>query len=85
MATAFCRRKTAENVCTYLKNESVDVCVLDIGMPVMDGLETLKHIKEEYPQLKVVMLSALSSENNVKLALQLGAEAFVVKPFAAEC
>ena len=68
-----------------LENETVDVCVLDIGMSVMDGLETLKHIKEEHPQIKVVMLSALSSENNVKLAMQLGAEAFVVKPFAAEC
>lgn len=68
-----------------LKTETVDLCVLDIGMPVMDGLETLKKIREEYPELKVIMLSALSSENNVKLALQLGAAAFVVKPFCAEC
>ena len=67
-----------------LNSETVDICVLDIGMPVMDGLETLKHIKEEHPQLKVLMLSALSSENNVKLALQLGAAGFVVKPFGAE-
>lgn len=68
-----------------LQSEQVDVCVLDIGMPVMDGIETLKRIKEEYPQLKVIMLSALSQESNVKLCLQLGADAFVVKPFQAQC
>lgn len=68
-----------------LQNEMVDVCVLDIVMPVMDGTETLKRIKELYPGLKVVMLSAMSLENIVKLSLQLGADAFVVKPFNEEC
>lgn len=68
-----------------LQNETVDICLLDIGMPVMDGIETLKKIKEKYPELKVVMLSALSQESNVKLALQLGAYSFVVKPFQVNC
>lgn len=68
-----------------LQNEMVDVCVLDIVMPVMDGTQTLKRIKERYPGLKVVMLSAMSLENIVKLSLQLGADAFVVKPFIEEC
>ena len=68
-----------------LQNEMVDVCVLDIVMPVMDGTETLKRIKELYPEVKVVMLSAMSLEDIVKLSLQLGADAFVVKPFIEEC
>lgn len=68
-----------------LLDEAVDVCVLDINMPGMDGLEVLKRIKKGKPGLKVVMLSALSQESNVELALQLGADAFVVKPFAAQC
>ncbi len=67
-----------------LGGEAVDVCVLDIGMPEMNGIETLKKIREDYPGLRVVMLSALSSKANVELALQLGADAFVVKPFQAD-
>ena len=63
----------------------MDVCVLDINLPVMDGMEALKIIKEEWPEQKVVMLSALSQKFNVEKALQLGAAAFVVKPFQAEC
>lgn len=68
-----------------LLEEAVDVCVLDINMPGMDGLEVLRRIKTGQPGLKVVMLSALAQESNVRLALQLGADAFVVKPFQAEC
>lgn len=68
-----------------LLEEAVDVCVLDINMPGMDGLEVLKRIKEGQPGLRVVMLSALSQESNVRTALELGADAFVVKPFGVEC
>lgn len=68
-----------------LQNEAVDVCVLDICMPGMDGIEVLRRIKEGQSELKVIMLSALSQERNVRQALQLGADAFVVKPFQAQC
>ncbi len=68
-----------------LQKETVDVCLLDIGMPVMDGIEALKKIKEKHQELKVVMLSALSQESNVKLTHQLGAHSFVVKPFQVRC
>lgn len=70
---------------SMLLEETVDVCLLDINMPGMSGLEVLKRIKTGQPGLKVVMLSALSRESNVRLALQLGADAFVVKPFQSDC
>lgn len=68
-----------------LQKENVDVCLLDIVMPVMDGMETLRRIREEKPDLRVIMLSALSRESMVRLALQRGADAFVVKPFNEAC
>lgn len=68
-----------------LLEEAVDVCVLDINMPDMDGLEVLKRIKAGQPGVRVVMLSAQAQESNVRTALELGADAFVVKPFGAEC
>ena len=77
--------KDGQECLDLLQNEAVDVCLLDIGMPGMDGMEVLRRIKESQPELKVVMLSALSQESNVRQALQLGADAFVVKPFQPSC
>lgn len=59
----------------------VDVCILDIKMPGMNGLEVLEVIKRDYPDLKVIMLSAMCTEEIVKKALELGADFFVAKPF----
>lgn len=68
-----------------LRKETVDVCLLDIVMPMMDGMETLRRLREEKPELRVVMISALCRESMVKLALEGGADAFVVKPFQETC
>ena len=68
-----------------LQSEAVDVCVLDIMMPVMDGIAALQRIKEEHSGIKTIMLSALSRESCVKQARRLGADAFVVKPFQEQC
>lgn len=68
-----------------LQHETVDVCILDIVMPVMDGITALKKIKDQWPDIKVVMLSAMSQESNIRLALELGADAFIVKPFQPGC
>lgn len=81
----FLGAKDGQECLDILQNESVDVCVLDIRMPGMDGMEVLKRIKKDYPGIKVVMLSAMCDESSVKMALQLGADAFVAKPFQAEC
>lgn len=82
---AFLEAKNGQECLNILQNEAVDVCVLDIHMPEMDGMEVLKQIKEDHPEIKVVMLSALCSERSVKTALLLGADAFVAKPFQEEC
>ena len=76
--------KDGQECINILHDEAFDVCVLDIGMPGMDGIDVLKKIKEDHPGLRVVMLSALSQEDNIKLALQHGADSFVVKPFQAQ-
>ena len=62
---------------------NADVCILDIKMPGMNGLEVLEQIRKDYRALKVVMLSALCSEEVVRKALELGADGFVAKPFQA--
>ncbi len=68
----------------WLKNDVADVVILDVEMPVMDGLETLQEIRQRYPQLPVVMVSNLtqSGAKITMLALSLGASACIAKPQA---
>lgn len=61
-----------------------DVVTLDITMPVMDGLDALKKIKGEYPDAKVVMVTAAGQKTKMVEAVQSGANEFVSKPFEAE-
>ena len=58
-----------------------DVVLLDITMPQMDGLNALKRIREQDPNAKVVMCSAMGQQAMVAQAIQNGAKDFVVKPF----
>ncbi len=58
-----------------------DIILMDISMPVMDGLEALERIKRDFPGIKVVMVTAFGERDNVQRAMQLGADGFVLKPF----
>lgn len=59
--------------------EPVDVVILDVEMPVMDGIETLTLIKEKYPDLHVIMLTMHDSERLINHLMQLGASGFLLK------
>ncbi len=58
-----------------------DLVTLDITMPVMDGVEALKKIKEADSDAKVVMVTAAGQKTNVMEAIKAGAFEFVTKPF----
>lgn len=61
-----------------------DIVLLDITMPVMDGLTALRLLKRKYPSSRVIMCSALGQQKYIIRAIQLGADDFVVKPFKKE-
>lgn len=56
-----------------------DLCVLDLSMPVMDGLEALPRILEQCPRTKVVVLSGLDARQMEATALRLGASGYLEK------
>ena len=68
----------------HLKLQQLDVVVLDIEMPVMDGIEFLRLINRAYPGLKVVMLSARLDESARKTSMDLGAALYLEKPTTPE-
>jgi DNA-binding response OmpR family regulator len=60
--------------------QNFDAIVIDLAMPGMDGLETLKKIKESHPDAEIIMLSGQGSVKTSIEAMKLGAEDFLEKP-----
>jgi NarL family two-component system response regulator LiaR len=56
-----------------------DVVVMDIGLPRMDGIEATRKIKEALPDVRIVMLTSHTTENEVIAALSSGADAYCIK------
>ncbi len=61
-----------------------DVILMDIGLPVMDGIQATKLIKDENPDAKVLVLTSHTDENEVIQALSAGANAYVMKDVKTE-
>ncbi len=70
-----------EEAMEVLKDKSIDVALLDIKMPRMNGIEVLKLIKANYPSIKVIMLTAYADLKNSMMCKKLGADGFVGKPY----
>ncbi|WP_426492349.1 response regulator [Hymenobacter sp. 102] len=65
-------------------NTKPDLITLDVILPDNTGLDVLKGIRQEQPDVKVVMCSAVGQEVIVNEALESGATAYIVKPFSEE-
>jgi DNA-binding NtrC family response regulator len=63
-----------------LKENVVDVVVLDIKMPGMDGLEVLKIIKKDYPDIPVLLLTGHPTVESALKGIKLGANEYIMKP-----
>ena len=62
--------------------EKPDAVILDLAMPVMDGLEAIPLIKEASPSTKIVVLSGFDADRMAERALSLGAETYLQKGVA---
>jgi CheY-like chemotaxis protein len=74
---------SADEALNYLRGlQPFDLVLLlsDINMPGMNGLELLKRVKNDFPTLKVVMVTAYGDDANRQAAQSLGADDFITKP-----
>jgi len=67
-----------------IKNIPVDVILLDIQMPIMDGIATLPEIKKINPQIKVIMLTMVDDNSMITKLMELGANSYLTKTSDSE-
>jgi two-component system, OmpR family, KDP operon response regulator KdpE len=68
----------------FFKRNPVDLIVLDLGLPGIDGLEVLRRLRAQDPSIPVIILSSRDDEAGKVAALDLGADDYVSKPFGVE-
>jgi two-component system KDP operon response regulator KdpE len=73
-----------ESALEFLKRNPVDLVVLDLGLPGMDGLEVVRRLRGQGSATPVVILSSRDDEVGKVAALDLGADDYVSKPFGME-
>jgi DNA-binding NtrC family response regulator len=71
---------TGEAAIYAMRENAPDLVLLDIGLPGMDGIEALHKIRELYPDVLVIMITAYEDVDTVVAAMKLGAYDYVVKP-----
>ena len=71
---------SGEEALSYLKDHDVDIVVLDVRMPGMDGIETLRKIKKINPLLEVIMLTGHACLEIAREGMEVGAFDYLMKP-----
>ena len=82
----FLRAKNGQEAVDLVEKGGIDLVLMDVKMPVMDGLEATEKIKETHPDLPVVALTANAFESDRQQALEAGCDQFLSKPVSsAKC
>ena len=80
--SSICRN--GDEALSFLDDNAVDLIVLDVFMPVMDGVETLKTIRERKVSSEVIMVTAANDTQTLERTMHLGVLDYLIKPFTME-
>ncbi|WP_228238433.1 response regulator [Allomuricauda sp. M10] len=66
------------------KSHNLDLVLMDIEMPILDGIETVNILKQKYPHIKVIMLTVFDNDENIFNAIRAGADGYLLKEIDAD-
>ena len=69
-----------QKVLNTLQDNVIDLILLDVYMPGLNGLEVLESVSRQYPQIPIIMVTAVDEMEIAMRAIKLGAYEFIVKP-----
>jgi DNA-binding response OmpR family regulator len=72
---------TGENAVESVRRKSPDLVLLDVGLPGMDGMETLRMMRRDAPNLAVILVTGRRRELDEIVGLEMGADDYITKPF----
>ncbi|HET9886652.1 MAG TPA: response regulator [bacterium] len=75
-----CAVEGGESALNNLRQQSADLVITDLNMPVMNGMELMKQIKSEFPGIPVIIITGYGSFNTEKQVLSNGADGYIPKP-----
>lgn len=76
--------RNGQEALAFLESQNVDLLILDVYMPIMDGIETLKQIREKKISTEVIMVTAANDTATLENTMHLGVIDYLIKPFAYE-
>ncbi|MBT8273634.1 MAG: response regulator transcription factor [Bacteroidia bacterium] len=65
-------------------NHNIDLILMDIEMPVLNGIETTQMVKQKYPHIKIIMLTVFDNDENIFNAIKAGADGYLLKEINAK-
>jgi len=78
------RAKNGQEAVDMVEKNNYDLILMDIKMPVMDGMEATRLIKEKHPKLPIIALTANAFDSDRQLAYEAGCDEFLPKPISSE-
>lgn len=79
-----CEAANGEEAVQYYREHRPDLVLMDITMPVEDGIAAAKEIRAEFPEARIVMVTSMSDDKHVMRALSAGAAHYILKPYKRE-
>ncbi|MFO0751972.1 MAG: response regulator [Thermodesulfovibrionales bacterium] len=76
--------KSAEEGFALLAGERFDIVLTDLKMPDVDGIEVLRRVKKDWPEVEVIMITGYQTINTAVQAIKLGAFDYLEKPFTPD-
>lgn len=76
--------ENGEEAMEKLRSSSYEILILDLMLPMLEGMQILKKMKEEEIDIPVLILSAKSQEKDISRGFELGADDYLTKPFKSQ-
>lgn len=84
LACKFSASNGSELLTKLKENANLDVILMDIEMPVLNGIETTELVKSKYPHIKIIMLTVFDNDENIFNAIKAGADGYLLKEINAK-